>query len=95
MMRYFNRNKRLCSFLLLACSTSVKGMDTGEIPTVTCVDDADFVKSRGGRDRTCAYIGGGDKQWRIDKWCKKQKQGVAISALCCETCKKCNTCNSV
>jgi len=64
-------------------------------PTVTCVDDADFVKSRGRIDRTCAYIGGGDKQWRIDKWCKKQKQGVAISALCCETCKKCNTCNSV
>jgi len=31
MMRYFSRNKRLCSFLLLACSTSVKGMDTGEI----------------------------------------------------------------
>jgi len=31
MMGYFNRNKRLCSFLLLACSTSVKGMDTGEI----------------------------------------------------------------
>jgi len=64
-------------------------------PTVTCVDDADFLKSRGGRDRTCSYIGDGNKQWRINKWCMKQKRGVAISALCCATCKKCTTCSSM
>jgi len=55
-------------------------------PTVTCVDDADFSKNRGGRDRTCSYIGDGNKQWRINKWCNKKYRGQLISEICCATC---------
>mmetsp|Transcript_7234 Transcript_7234/g.15035 ORF Transcript_7234/g.15035 Transcript_7234/m.15035 type:complete len:333 (+) Transcript_7234:191-1189(+) len=59
-------------------------------PTKLCVDDQSFTKSRGGRKRTCEYIGKGDKQWRLNKWCNKNKNGSPISEACCETCKKCN-----
>jgi len=59
-------------------------------PTKLCVDDQSFTKSRGGRKRTCEYIGKGNKQWRLNKWCNKNKNGSPISEACCETCKKCN-----
>jgi len=59
-------------------------------PTKVCMDDPNFVKGRGGRKRTCKYIGQGKKQWRINKWCNKKKSQVKISEICCETCKKCN-----
>jgi len=59
----------------------------------TCVDDQNFTKGRGGRERTCEYIGKGNKQWRLNKWCNKNKNGSPISEACCETCKKC-TCGA-
>jgi len=58
------------------------------LPTVLCEDDLDFVKGRGMRKRTCAYIGEGNRKWRINKWCEKKKRGVPISISCCKTCRK-------
>jgi len=61
-------------------------------PTKTCLDDSNFVKGRGGRKRTCEYIGKDNRQWRINKWCNKKKNGMPISTFCCQTCKKCTKC---
>jgi len=49
-----------------------------------CEDNPEFVKMRGGRMRTCAYIGA--SLWRKQKWCNKKKHGVKISEECCKTC---------
>eukprot|EP00588_Corethron_pennatum_P008571 CAMPEP_0194267412 /NCGR_PEP_ID=MMETSP0169-20130528/1917_1 /TAXON_ID=218684 /ORGANISM="Corethron pennatum, Strain L29A3" /LENGTH=728 /DNA_ID=CAMNT_0039008239 /DNA_START=119 /DNA_END=2308 /DNA_ORIENTATION=+ len=62
-------------------------------PTKTCLDDSDFVKGRGGRKRTCEYIGKDNRQWRINKWCNKKQGGTPISTFCCKTCKKCTKCS--
>jgi len=51
----------------------------------TCVDDDEFAKRRGGRIRTCKYIGDG-RVWRMKKWCNKKKQGIIIKNICCKTC---------
>jgi len=58
-----------------------------------CVDDQNFTKGRGGRKRTCEYIGKGNKKYRLNKWCNKKKRGILISETCCKTCKKC-TCGA-
>merc|ERR1712086_1146872 len=55
-----------------------------------CLDDPDFVKTRGNKnqniDRTCAYIGAGDRPWRLNKWCNKRHRGELIKDICCNTC---------
>eukprot|EP00588_Corethron_pennatum_P014445 CAMPEP_0194278538 /NCGR_PEP_ID=MMETSP0169-20130528/11595_1 /TAXON_ID=218684 /ORGANISM="Corethron pennatum, Strain L29A3" /LENGTH=477 /DNA_ID=CAMNT_0039022751 /DNA_START=90 /DNA_END=1523 /DNA_ORIENTATION=- len=54
-------------------------------PPTDCVDDSSFSKKRGGRDRTCDYIGeSGD--YRRRKWCNKKYRGVMIHRKCCATC---------
>merc|ERR1740139_425603 len=53
-----------------------------------CVDDESFSKNRGGRNRTCAYIGDGNRPWRANKWCMKKKNGDWIYNICCKTCMK-------
>jgi len=55
-------------------------------PTTKCEDNPTFVKKRGGRERTCAYIGAGNKAWRIKKWCNKKQGGIVIKEICCKTC---------
>jgi len=51
-----------------------------------CADDPNFVKGRGGRQRTCQYIKGG-RDHRRRKWCNKRKGGKPIKEFCCKTCK--------
>jgi len=51
-----------------------------------CTDDPNFVKSRGGRQRTCQYIKDG-RDHRKEKWCNKSKGGKPIKDFCCKTCK--------
>jgi len=63
-------------------------------PSTTCEDDQFFVKNRGGRKRTCSYIGNGTKLWRINKWCNKKKEGILISHFCCKTCTLCTKCKT-
>jgi len=54
-------------------------------PTKPCTDDPNFVKSRGGRQRTCQYIKDG-RDHRKKKWCNKRKGGKLIKEFCCKTC---------
>jgi len=75
------------------CKGSSPTAQPTQSPTKLCVDDLNFTKSRGERERTCEYIGQGNKQWRLNKWCNKKKHGRPISEACCETCKKC-TCGA-
>merc|ERR1712194_77442 len=60
------------------------GLFVFQLKKSDCEDNADFVKTRGGRMRTCAYIG--ESLWRKQKWCNKKKRGVKISEECCKTC---------
>jgi len=55
-------------------------------PTKPCADDPNFVKGRGGRQRTCQYIKDG-RDHRRKKWCNKSKGGKLIKEFCCKTCK--------
>jgi len=55
------------------------------LKTSSCIDDPSFVKSRGGRMRTCEYIGSSGPH-RLKKWCSKKKGGKPIRESCCNTC---------
>mmetsp|Transcript_31727 Transcript_31727/g.62883 ORF Transcript_31727/g.62883 Transcript_31727/m.62883 type:complete len:489 (+) Transcript_31727:161-1627(+) len=55
------------------------------LKTSSCIDDPFFVKSRGGRNRTCEYIGSSG-MYRLKKWCSKKKRGKPIRESCCNTC---------
>jgi len=61
------------------------GKEHVRIQWMPCEDDSNFVKGRGGRQRTCQYIKDG-RDHRKKKWCNKRKGGKSIKEFCCKTC---------